>query len=464
MDKYDYYLEEMRKRLPIGKSFDVLERTIENGSVEMTLFFVDGLVSGSGMQYIMSHLLKVGNIGQVRSTEDFMKHLPFLDAMALDDLDMVEKHLYAGLVPILVKGADKVTVIDARSYPSRGVDEPEKEKTLRGAKDGFTEIFMQNIALIRRRIRDSRLIFESVVVGSESKTDTCLVYMENVVDKSMLEKLKKRIENIKVDNLTAGEQTIIEALLRKENGKMGFNPFPKVRYTQRPDVVAAHVTEGKIAVIVDNSSHVILLPSSIFDFVQDTDDYYFPRLTGNYFKLLRIANCLFVLFITPVYLLVAEGYIPAYQFLIFFIPDTEFAIPLFWQFILLELAVDGLRLASLNTPDSLGTSLSVIGALILGEFSVESGWFIPQTILCMAVVALAAFTQPSIELGYATKYIRILMLIGIAAAGFFGFAAALLIGIIVMASTKTLVGTSYLYPIIPFDGKVLKRVMFRSGR
>lgn len=159
---------------------------------------------------------------------------------------------------------------------------------------------------------------------------------------------------------------------------------------------------------------MIIIPASIFDFTQDVDDYYFPVLTGNYFRLLRILNTLVTLFATPVYLLMAEGYIPVYEGIRFFIPDTDFAIPLFWQFIILEIAVDGLKLASLNTPESLGMSLSVIGALILGEFSVESGCFIPQTILVMAVVALASFTQPSIELGYAVKFSRVLMLIGAA--------------------------------------------------
>ncbi len=126
-----------------------------------------------------------------------------------------------------------------------------------------------------------------------------------------------------------------------------------------------------------------MVPAGVFDFVQDVDDYYFPWLTGNYFRFLRIANIVVILFATPVYLLFAEGDIPVHDALRFFITDEEFAISIFWQFVLLEIAIDGLKLASLNTPESLGTSLSIIGALLLGEFSVSSGWFVPQTILCM---------------------------------------------------------------------------------
>ena len=130
----------------------------------------------------------------------------------------------------------------------------------------------------------------------------------------------------------------------------------------------------------------------------------------------------------------------------------------------MEIAIDALKLASLNTPESLGMSLSVIGALILGEFSVSSGWFVPQTILCMAVVALASFTQPSIELGYAIKFVRVLMLIGAHILGWPGMSAAFILSVVVMAATKTIVGTSYLYPFIPWEGEKLKRLIFRTKK
>ncbi|MCI7618021.1 MAG: spore germination protein, partial [Firmicutes bacterium] len=178
--------------------------------------------------------------------------------------------------------------------------------------------------------------------------------------------------------------------------------------------------------------------------------------------MIRIINFLVILFLTPVYLILAQSQDFTPEVLSFFVPAEDYAIPIFWQFILLEIAVDGLKLASLNTPTSLGMSLSVIGALILGEFSIDSGWFISQTILCMAVVALAAFTQPSIELSYAMKFGRILMLIGAQLFGIAGAATAAVLSFIVMASTKTLSGHSYIYPLIPFNGAALKRLIFRT--
>lgn len=491
--------------------------------------------------------------------------------------------LYTGLVPLIVEGLDDIIIMDVRHYPARSVEEPEKEKTLRGAKDGFTEALMTNIGLIRRRIRDNALIFKTYNVGSLSKSDVALVYMNDRADMEFVRKLetvfsewgaetrsikpqrsvstesepgaemssaerqrnaaqptadrgsasaeandrsrrqtadtiavnspkdmplcgaavdeqpeqlpsspvcpdslgtqgqrclsallrsvgrvgrKRRLDSAEATDaaLTASEQSLLERLTTALDAGSGINPFPKVRYTQRPDVVAAHLTEGKTAIITDNSPTAMLIPTSLFEFFQDSDDYYLPQLTGNYFRMIRLLNFFVILFLTPIFCLMSEyeGFAP--ELLRFFVPAESFAIPIFWQFILLEIAVDGLKLASLNTPSSLATSLSLIGALILGELSIGSGWFIPQTILCMAVVALAAFTQPSIELSYAMKFCRIGLLIGVHLGGGYGLVLVTAIVFAVIAQTKTLSGGSYLYPLIPFDAKILKRLIFRTQK
>lgn len=465
MDKYDELLYEIKRKVPVGESFDLLERKLSIGGKDGTMFFVDGLVSGSMMQRVIFSLfsLKKDHVEKAKTAEDFIKtNLPFLDTMVVADTDEAIKFLYSGLVPLLISGYEGIIIIDCREYPLRGVQEPSKEKSLRGAKDGFVESMMTNIALIRRRIRDNNLIFKIYSIGDITKSDVSMVYMKDKADMGMVEKLNKSLSEIKIEGLTVTEQSLVEKLTGKKLSRI--NPFPKVRYSQRPDIIAAHIEEGKIAVIVDNSPTVILIPAGVFDFLQDIDDYYFPMLTGNYFRFLRIANIFVILFATPIYLLFAEGDIPIHEFLRFFITDEEFAISIFWQFILLELAIDGLKLASLNTPDSLGMSLSVIGALILGEFSVSSGWFVPQTILCMAVVSLASFTQPSIELGFAVKFVRVFMLIGAHVLGWEGVLIAFVISMAVMAATRTVVGTSYLYPIIPWDWSKLKKLIFRTKK
>ena len=465
MDKYSELIKEMKRKVPVGESFDLLERKLNIGGKDASMFFVDGLVDGGMMQRVIFSLfsLKPEQVEQAKTAQEFLENnMPFLDTMVINDIDQAIKFMYSGLIPLFISGYGGIIIIDCRDYPLRGIEEPSKEKSLRGSKDGFVESMMTNIALIRRRIRDNDLIFKIFTIGDITKSDVSVAYMKNKADMSMVKRLSDNLENLKIKGLTITEQTLVESLIGKKRGKL--NPFPRVRYAQRPDIIAAHIEEGKIAIIVDNSPTVILLPAGIFDFVQDVDDYYFPMLTGNYFRMLRIANILVILFATPFYILFAEGNIPVHEAIKFFIPEEDFAISIFWQFILLELAIDGLKLASLNTPESLGMSLSVIGALILGEFSVSSGWFVPQTILCMAVVALASFTQPSIELGYGIKFVRVLMLIGAHLLGWYGMAAAFVISVLVMAFTKTLVGTSYLYPLIPWNGSKLKKLIFRTKK
>lgn len=557
---FDLYIKILRKELPIGESFDLLERKLIIGGRRASMFFVDGLTDGEKTQRILAYLLAVpaASLDGVTSGQRFIETaLPFLDATVIepktatapskygvvkaggsggekqaggsDDAKAAASHeslqnhaaaggdtpapqagqdgpppltreqaadccnqilpkLYAGLVPLLVEGLDRIIVMDCRDYPSRSVEEPDKERTLRGAKDGFTENFMENVALIRRRIRDNNLIFKAYNVGSVSKADVAVVYLKNKADMALINKLDKCLKDMAPaggrqepqageasrqaklkkarrggrEILSVADQSLLERLLAALGAANRLNPFPKVRYTQRPDIIAAHLAEGKAAIIVDNSPTVMLLPVSVFEFFQDVDDYYFPKLTGNYFRLIRIINFFVILFLTPVYFLLVEYKDFTPEVLQFFVPYEDFAIPIFWQFILLEIAVDGLKLASLNTPSSLGMSLSVIGALILGEFSIDSGWFISQTILCMAVVALAAFTQPSIELSYAMKFGRILMLIGAEVFGIFGVIGAFAVYVAVMAATNTISGKSYLYPLIPFNGAALKRLLFRT--
>ncbi|WP_312650925.1 spore germination protein [Aminipila sp.] len=489
MQVNNYWAETLKSALPIGESFDMLAREIQIGDKNAVMFYVDGLVSGQLMPVVMSYLLKIDSnkTKDISDSKEFIKiNLPFLSAITESKLENALKNIFSGLIAVAIEGLNEVIIIDARLYPNRSVDEPSKEKSLRGAKDGFTEAFMTNIALIRRRIRDPKLIFQAHTVGQSTKTDVSLVYLKGKADENLVQKISNRLSSISIDALSVGDQTIAEHIVKdpKQKSFLGWlNPYPKVRYTQRPDVAAAHISEGKIAIIVDTSPTIILLPTGIFDFLQDVDDYYFPALTGNYFRLLRTINFIGIIIITPLYLLFAQEYIPVYSALKFFIPRGEFAISLFWQFILLEFAIDGLKLASLNTPDALGMSLSVIGALILGQFAVSSGWFIPQTILCMAVVALAGFTQPSIELGYAIKFMRILILVGIQIGARFGQTAmamdmfgqnaisicaisgaliTIVIDFISLATTKTLENKSYLYPLIPFNANAMKHLVFRT--
>ena len=459
--EFEKNVSEIRSRLPLEKSFDILERNILIHNKKAYLIFLDGLTKDDALRSLMKsiYFLKEDIFNTLKTSKDFIeKVIPNIEVAEETDFDKIINSLLCGQTIIIIEGYNSAIILDIRTYPARGPEEPDKEKVLRGARDGFVETIVFNTALIRRRIRDTNLTFEMTTIGSSSKTDVAIGYMSNLVNKKALDTLKKRLNSLKVDALTMGDESLVESL----NSNNWFNPFPKVRYTERPDVTAAHILEGKIIILVDNNPTAILVPTCIFDFFENIEDYYFPILTGNYLRIIRNFIFLAQIFITPCYLLLVQ-----YQNLIptslkFLLPSTSYTVPLILQFLLLELAIDGLKLASLNTPSSLGMSLSVIGALLLGEYTVNTGWLIPETILYMAIVALASFTQPSIELSYAIKFLRIMILILTGLFGIWGFIIGIILSIIIIASTKTLTGESYLYPLIPFNGSALRKLLFRS--
>jgi stage V sporulation protein AF len=214
---------------------------------------------------------------------------------------------------------------------------------------------------------------------------------------------------------------------------------------------------------MDNSPAVMIFPNSIADFSKETDDYYFPPLTGTYVRIIRAVVSVLTVVMTPIVLIWMNNPHLLPRWLEFINTDEEYLIPIFFQFLLLELFIDGLRLASLNTPNTLSSSLGIIGGLILGEFAVESGWFVSETIMYMAFVAIASFAQPSFEMGYAMKFSRIFLLVLSQFFGFWGFFGGMAAVLLLAGFSKTLSGRSYLSPIIPFKPQEFARMFIRTG-
>ncbi len=451
-----------REALNVGRSFDILERIFTVYDKTFYLYFLDGFAKDTNLEYVRRDINNCNEdtFKAIQSANELAeKALSSIEVSSDNDMEHLVSAILMGQTVLLCESFSDALIIDLRSYPDRSTEEPEREKVLRGSHDGFVETLICNTALIRRRIRDPHLICEMNSVGSMSKTDVVICYLEDKVDKNALYKVKESIKKLDLSALTMGDQSLVEAI----HSYSSFNPFPKARYTERPDIAAAQITEGKIAILVDNTPTALILPTNLFDFMQSVNDYYMPVVTGNYLRFIRYLVFLTNLLISPIFVLITDN--PewvsngAFSFLL---PDKPYAIPIFIQFIILELALDGLNLASLNTPSSLGTSLSIIGGLILSDFAIDTGWFIPHTILYMAVIALSSFTQTSIELTYAFKFSRLLLLVLTGFFGTTGFIISLIIIFLVMLTTKTFTGQPYLYPLIPFNGNALRHLLFRT--
>ena len=461
----------------VEENFDLIKKPLKIGKDEMTLYYIDGFIKDTVMMKLMMSFLtldgmtlpteggqgSLGNATEEPHTAAALRFcaraLPYVETDVTTDTSTAVQMVLSGAAVMLGSpfGACAV-VVDARTYPARETTEPEGDKVMRGARDGFVETLIFNTALIRRRIRNPALTMSYVSVGSSSRTDIAICYMEDRADQSLVEQVKTKLQSVTTDALAMGHESLAEVLIKRR----WYNPFPKIRYTERPDTAAAQLMEGSVLIICDTSPQVMILPTSIFDFMQETNDFYFPPLTGTYIRVVRHVVFWLTLFLTPTwYLLIRHpDLLPAW--LSFIIPTETGRIPIIAQLLLVEFMIDGLRMASLNTPSMLSNSLSVVGGLILGDFAVNIGWLIPEVILYMAFVAIANFTQRSYELGYAFKFMRMGLLILTAIGGIWGYAAGIVLIVILLLTNVTVTGKrSYLYPVIPFDGKALKSLFFR---
>ena len=458
-NKLEVNLRHFHQLLRVNENFDVVYRVVRVGDRDACVYFVDGFVKDDTLLRILQGFSAVRADTMPKTAHDFSKlYIPYCEVGLLTDDEQIAVQILSGVPCLFIDGYDKCFAIDCRTYPARGVAEPDKDKVLRGSRDGFVETLVFNTALIRRRIRDPQMTIEIMQAGDKSHTDIALCYMDGRVDKELLSRIKGRIENLQVDALTMNQESLAECIYPYK----WYNPFPKFRFSERPDTAAASILEGSLVILVDNSPAAMILPSSIFDIVEEADDYYFPPFTGTYLRLSRLVISFLTLFLTPVWLLFMQNpqWIP--HWLEFIRLSDEIHVAMIFQLLILEFAIDGLRLAAVNTPSMLTTPLSVIAGIVLGEYSVKSGWFNSETMLYMAFVTIANYSQSSYELGYALKFMRVLLLILTSVFNLWGFIAGTVFCLAALIFNRTIAGKSYIYPLIPFSFSELKKRIVRT--
>ena len=457
-ESYSENVEYFSSMLGVGRNFDVIRKPLYAADVNCSFFYIDGLTKDSEMQKIMQYILSQKSLG---SAEEFSLRIPYIEVSVTSDAERICRAVLSGESAFFSESFGACAIlIDARTYPARQTAEPDTDRVMQGAHDGFVETLIMNCALIRRRIRDPRLTFSHFDIGGSSKTDVAVCYMEGIADKREVENISKKLRSIRPRSLCLGFQSLSESLIRSG----WFNPFPKIRSTERPDTAAAHLLEGSVLVICDTSPQVMILPTSVFDYLQQTDDYYFPPLTGSYLRIVRTLILLLSVVATPLWYLYLEYSSVLPDALLFLVPDDPGALPIILQLFLVEVAIDGLKIASMNTPDMLSNSLSIVSALLLGDFAVEIGWLSGDVILYMAFVAIANFAQQNNELGYAFKFMRMMILALVYFFGVWGFVGGIILFCVFVATNKTLSGRRYLYPLFPFNFSAMKKLLIRERK
>lgn len=454
--KLEQNLEIIKEKLGVGISFDVIIREFSVSNRDSALVFIDGFIKDRETSAIMKSLMEIprGELGVNGVDKLLTRYLPYFELETTDDIQEAIDLMLSGPMVLLVDGLTTAIVIDVREYPARSIEEPDLEKVTRGSREGFVETAIFNTTMVRRRIRDPKLRFEALQAGQRSKTDIFVGYIEDIADPSLIAEVKSRIERIDRDALPMGGKNLEEYICGT-----AINPLPVTRYTERPDVTAAHLYEGHVAIFVDTSPFAMLVPVTAWHFTQHAEEYFHNPPTGTYLRWVRTFGIFLSLFLIPLWFaLVNTASLP--EQIAWIGPDELGVVPLWIQFILLELGLDMIRMALVHTPNALATSLGIVGAILLGDLAVGVGLFAAEPILYIAIVAIGTFGTPSMEFSFGIRFFRYLIFAGTVIFGWIGFGVTTLITLLIFGLTKSF-GLPYLWPLIPFDGSALLKIIFR---
>lgn len=450
----------IHRLLPIKTSFDLITRDLYLGDTPAYWIGVNGFCRTEVLQQIFSDLQNpLFTIDS--SIEDLARFtsakIGFAQVESCNDWDKLLRNLLSGPSLLFVDGFDYALIIDARTYPTRGIAEPDAEPVTRGARDGFVETLLFNANLIRRRVRARDLTFSMHSIGSVSRTDVSIAYLENNVNQELLHNLSEKLDHLNITSLTMGAKSLEELLVPHK----WWNPLPSIFYTERPDVACSYLMEGHILIIVDNSPLVMVLPGTIFQFTQSVEDYYKSPLVGTYFRLVRLACIPVSLLLMPFFLLIT-AYFPQLAarwqllstkpqgplYLIFFVLAVEFILDLF-------------KYSASMSPGRFSGSLSIVSGLLIGDIAVSLNWASTEVLFYGAVSLLASLSISGSEFADALRVYRIFLLVTTAIGGLPGFLIGLVLMIISVLTTPTFGGLSYFWPLYPFNGCALKTLLFR---
>ncbi|MGF9699090.1 MULTISPECIES: spore germination protein [Paenibacillus] len=447
----------LKQILGLGESFDVNMREMVLGGKHVGLLLLTGFAKDGILLEVLKRLtyLSPDQVTGHALKSYFECYIPHIQVERVDKMSAVINKVLTGMSAMFVEGDRSVLIMDTRSYPVRSPEEPSLERVVRGSRDGFTETLLTNVTLVRRRIRDPGLKFEIMQVGRRTQTDVCVVYIDDIVDKVQVDSVREKIKRVDIDGIPAADKQLEEAIINK-----GWNPFPLVRYSERPDVTASHLLEGRVVIFVDTSPSVMILPTTFFDLCEHAEENRQTAFMGTYLRWVRFAGILISLFLLPLWMLMVID--PALKpiGLDFIGPQENVKLPIILQFLLIELGVDLLRMAAVHTPTPLASAMGLIAAILVGDIAVKTGYFVNEVVLYMAIAAIGMFATPSYELGLANRLVRLVLLIAVAIFKVPGFVVGTTLLILALTIHRSY-NSSYLWPFIPFNAKALGNFLFR---
>lgn len=488
-DSLERNIEILSHTLPLEESSDIVTRRLKLGGLSVFLVTINGLTDSFLPEYILSVIQekmlpgsaastgskdpKAGepSSGQVNPREDKVyadlkmladKEIGYYQTEFTESFTILINALLNGVTVILADGCSKALLLDCRRYPSRSIEEPETEKVTKGAKDGFVESITSNTGMIRRRVKSRGLVFKSLTLGDESKTDIFIAYIKELADTGLVGRIETALKSRQLTSVTMGSKSIEEILVKKK----WFNPLPSMISTERPDVAASYILEGHVAVLVDTSPYVLILPATFFQFTQSPEDYYKNPIVGNHMRLIRFISIIISLYLMPVFLLLGNMTQKLPEGLRHITGEYTSSSKLFLYCMFIEFGLDLFAYASSHAYEGFNSSLSIVGGLIVSDIAINLDWASREVIFYGAVTMLATLTMSYIEFGEALRIYRVLMLLTTGIGGLFrqtltGFITGFALVTLSIVTTRTFTGKSYFWPLVPFNWKALKTLLFR---
>lgn len=447
----------LEERIGLNKSFDVVMREMIFGSKRVGIVYCNGFAKDAVLTEIIKRLSYVDkeDLGYHPLAAFEEKLIPHIQVKTYKTMSEIVGQVLMGGTALFIEGETAAIAVDAKSFPVRSTEEPDLERVVRGSRDGFVETLLTNVTLVRRRLRDERLKLEIMQIGKRTKTDICIAYINDIADADLVESIKDKIKKVTIDGLPLAEKQLEEAIVNK-----GWNPYPMVRFSERPDVVSAHMLEGHVVVFVDTSPSAMILPTTFFHHVQHAEEYRQAPFIGTYLRWVRFAGIMASLFLLPLWFLMVLDPSLKPAGLEFLGPQKEGTLPVFVQFLLADIGVDLMRMAAVHTPTPLATAMGLVAAILIGDIAVKTGLFINEVILYLAVASIGMFATPSYELGLANRITRLIFLIAVA---IFKVPGLIIGGTVWMLwlATRRSYNSPYMWPFIPFNAKSFFSILVR---
>jgi len=451
----------LKKMLGVGISFDVGIREFLIKNIKIQIYFCNSLNDTKVIIELIKELLYLGedDVNLNKHAFDIINnHIALHQVTIVDDLDKMLTSILSGLIVILVEDQTKGFVLDVRNYPGRQPAEPETEKVVRGSRDGFTENIIVNVGLIRRRVRDPLFRTELFQVGDLSKTDVCLLYIDGIADDKILKTIRKRIQNVQVDELVMADKQLEELITNQT-----WNPYPKVRYTERPDILSVHLYDGLVGIMVDTSPSVMIAPTTFLEQLQHVEEFRQTPVVGTFLRLARTGGIIISLFLVPSWMLVVYQPELLPDVLSFIGPKEQGSIPIIIQVLSGEIGIEFLRMAAIHTPTAMSNALGIVAGVLIGQIAIEVGLFSPEVVLYIAIAAIGAYATPSYELGLANKISKLFIIITTFLFGLWGLVGGTIFFLLYLALTSSF-GKPYLYPLVPFNLKDFTQIFIRVSQ